>query len=686
VDFSKFVSSPTGTTFHLTVPVQEVKDWSKFIADPSVAHVFAMLGVEPSNLLTQQSWTLVLLENLKPKVKGIKFKDLRWVLRTAMPLTSGFHLYLNREVIESSKGDYTPVVSFTLAELPKERIAALSQGTGEIWQISNSILVSTSFPSGVSGQIIVTAKTLRTGKSSDLARSHGFFIRVRDRLINDGDPLFGLVPLVHGTFDRFHADISADDLDTALKASRETIEESSVKNNFRSLLREIFNEANSRYTAWLNDAIKKHKESDRSTVPPRLVAYPIADALIGSTSEGDGAEADNSWFYVQLPLQADISAVAQKFYSETHKYRYNYTHNGATNRLVKFDPNTNIFWLNEDHELVAEYLDDAKGQTLLEDIVTAEALLEVYLRDIHITPHIIGEVLERRDALLRSLVRDHIYSPAMVATSLREAKANEAELEIALVVAARTLGFVASHISGAGEPDGIARFVDYPGGEKVITLEAKSSASVPSLGAIDFAGLTEHMERQTPKANGCLLVAPSYPGAGRDDDSAAAHRAHQQRVSCWTVDQLADFVEQAETRQLNARSLLDIVLNAFSPDEVTAAIASLFSKSPYEDSALYRAILQALRSLEGRMRDKQRNVSMVWTKLTDRDDFKNIDEATLVSALTTLAGASNGGMTMRDDRIIVHVVLDELERRLAPLTKASGEPRSTSGFRDYDKS
>jgi hypothetical protein len=209
-------------------------------------------------------------------------------------------------------------------------------------------------------------------------------------------------------------------------------------------------------------------------------------------------------------------------------------------------------------------------------LVTAEALLEVYLREHDVPAHTIGEVLERRDVLLRSLAQDHPFSLELISQSLRDAAADERDLEVALVTAARALGFVAKHISGDGEPDGLARFTEYPGGEKKITLEAKSSASVPSLSAIDFAGLHEHMKAY--KAQGCLLVAPSYPGTTREEDSAAANRARQQKVSCWTVDRLARVVAATEARHLTAQDILNIVLKEFSPDAVSAAVESLLAK------------------------------------------------------------------------------------------------------------
>lgn len=254
------------------------------------------------------------------------------------------------------------------------------------------------------------------------------------------------------------------------------------------------------------------------------------------------------------------------------------------------------------------------------------------------------------------------------------------DLEVALVTAARALGFVAKHISGDGEPDGLARFTEYPGGEKKIILEAKSSAAVPSLSAIDFAGLHEYMLAY--EANGCLLVAPSYPGSTREEDSAAANRARQQKVSCWTVDQLAKVVAAAEARHLTAQDILNIVLKEFSPDTVTAAVGRLLAKPTWNKPQLYTAILEALKQMEGRLTDQYRSFDMIAVKVTDRPEFTDISMPELERAIKELAVASQGGITVRDGTVIIQASYEEIERRLRGVTKNAGTPRRAGTFKE----
>src|SRR5262249_39942355 len=154
---------------------------------------------------------------------------------------------------------------------------------------------------------------------------------------------------------------------------------------------------------------------------------------------------------------------------------YQYSGLGKQSRLVRFNPATTTFTINLDHPFVAAHSTDPHAKLVLEDLVTAEAMLEAQLRLARILSPVIGEVLEERDKLLRSLAMDHPYSPTVIAKALRDAANDEHDLELALIAATRSLGFVAKHISGAGEPDGIARFLSYPEATTVLTLEAKSS-------------------------------------------------------------------------------------------------------------------------------------------------------------------------------------------------------------------
>ena len=685
-DFERFRKDPHGTV-PVELNVTRVTSWDRLRAPGIFRSACEVAGVEMGTLFDAgfSSWTIVLLENMKQKL--IHPGRLRWILSTAMPLQAEFRLYLNHDEILSSKEAVDVVRRFDVTELSEKRIESVNIKTKETWRIEAGALVSDSFPEGVRGSAIVTERSLHAGKSVDIGRSHGFFVKVLGRLINEVDPLFGLFPLSLQTFNRFRADLTVDDLDKVVIAPREGVGESPLKDKFLILLTEVFYEARDRYEDYLKkleDEDARKREDERSYIPERLVEHPIADVLsLPLLGPVQGAEADESWFYLEVGTEQEVDELVKDLYTKprSQKYRYKFVSKGRQGRLVEFDPRQSTFYLNEDHDLVAEYSGDARAAMLLEDIATAEAVLEIYLREHGMAPHVVGELLQRRDSLLRGLANDHVFSVDVISQRLKNSVNDRYDLEVNLVAASRALGFVATHVSGAGEPDGVARFMDYPAGEKKITLEAKSSGDVPQLAQLDFAGLKEHVEKR--QASGCLLVAPAYPGNALGESSAASHRARDNKISCWTVEDLARVVKLAEARQIGAKEVLDIVLNKFAPNDVSVAVQELLSEPTWESRSLYVAVLNALRGLEGRLPDRARTVDHIAAEVSGQQEFTNVTQDEIRKAVADLSGASQGTLVLKDDgRIVVNASSDEIERRLGGLTGEGGEPRRGGAFRD----
>jgi hypothetical protein len=700
VDFAQF--KPTSGATEVNKPVElavwRIASWNELAEDETFKNACAGCGVDPQVLLAPDkanpakseaklSWTFAILEDLKQSKRAtISMSRLQWVLSTAMPLGGGFALYLNTKQVESSKSKYQSLVTFPITDLPEKRLKELAKTTHEEWTVSDGRLKAGSFPSGITGSVLVSERTLHTGKSADLGRSHGFFVYVRNRLVNEDDPLFGLEPHSYQTFNHLHVEVYADDLDEAVVAAREGVGLSDRVTKVRELLEELFDEARVRYVRCLkeqeSDDLRK-RDGERNYVNPRLVERPVADMLLGEGTDEWREENERSFYYLNIAAGTNIKNLVHSLYmlrERSKQYQYKHTHAGDAEPLVAFDPATSTFSINVDHDLARAYGGSGEARVLLEDIATAEALLEVYLHEHNVPVPVVRAVLQQRDDLLRSLTNDHLFSLESISASLRNSASDEHKLEVALVVAARALGFVATHVSNAGQPDGIATFIDYPGGETKITLEAKSSEEVPSLGAIDFAGLDEHVRRQVAK--GCLLVAPSYPGTNRADDSAAANRAASLKISCWTVDQLARVVAAAETRYITARDVLKIVQTQFTPDDVARAVERLLREPAWEMRELHRAIIKALAELEDRLPDAERTIGGIAVEVSREPTLRGIKSEQVEEAVRELAAASHGMLMVRDDRVLlINGSYHEIERRLAGMTGEAGHPRQEGPFR-----
>jgi len=184
-------------------------------------------------------------------------------------------------------------------------------------------------------------------------------------------------------------------------------------------------------------------------------------------------------------------------------------------------------------------------------------------------------------------------------------------------------------------------------------------------------------------ALGCLLVAPAYPGESKGADAAAAKRAEELKVSCWTVEQLATVVERAEERHLGADDVVRIVQSSFAPDAVAAAIDALFSETAWSQRELYRAVVDALKALDGRLTDRHRTVDMIAGEISGRPEFRGVNGAQVNDAVRAVAHASQGLLQyFSHDRVVVRGTYDELERRIAQLLGRTPEPRRASTFRE----
>jgi Histidine kinase-, DNA gyrase B-, and HSP90-like ATPase len=131
-DYREFKSNPEGSADAVPLRVNEVDNPKQFRTAAKFLEICKSVEINPDVLTNGKmpSWTLCVLETLKPKAEELKVGRLKWVLRTAMPLKSDFTLFLNGEKIESWKADQPPVVSFKVGEITPNRSLKKSLASG----------------------------------------------------------------------------------------------------------------------------------------------------------------------------------------------------------------------------------------------------------------------------------------------------------------------------------------------------------------------------------------------------------------------------------------------------------------------------------------------------------------------------------------------------------------------------
>jgi len=670
-----------------TIAIDELKSLPSFHRAKRVLEVDQVNEVD---LKSVASWTMVVLEDLRDRAFALATpRRLRWVLSTAMPRATDFELYLNSSPVRSSRAQIKRRVELQVEDIEERRLRDLN-AKGEDWTIRDGLLVSSKFPSGITGTAFVTEQSLYKdgGKSEDLGRSHGFFVRVLGRLINETDPLFGARPLSFSTWYHFAADVNADDLNAYVTAARDDLEQSELKPALRALLVELFNQcrdASERLDFAERAKQKDRVETEREYVTRRIFEQPLADAL---ALEAHGVEnsIETQWVLVDPVDRELIPAIVEGLYENTstrRKYRYLYAASGDNEPFVRLDAQSSTLRLNEDHPLVIEHAESPGGRRLLEVVAAAETMLEAYMREADVPNETVRELLARRDLLLRSLAQDESQSLTAIAASLRRnatLSADSKALEISVVSALRALGFAAQHVSNAGTPDGIAKYDVYGVDQHRLTLEAKSSQGTPSLNALDFAGLRSHADAS--HATGALVVAPTYPGID-DESSETTTRSRMLRVSSWTADQLATVVESAESRHISASQVQNIIENQYAPIDVKAAIDALLVPTDYSRRDLYGAVMWSLDQLQNRLHDTPRTAEMLAAAIALSPEFESVSGSDVDEAVRDLARASRGLLHITDEnKILLLGDLDEIRRRVEVMTGEDTAPRRLGTFRD----
>ena len=508
-----------------------------------------------------QNWTLVVVDRLKQQAKAILRGRLRWIISTALPLVPDFHVFLNGDKVIPSKLSQKVLKKWIVGKKDKE-----AQELG--YEVGEDLKKQSPFDSWitipgvgkVSGEFDLYEETLLGGKAEEIGRSHGFFVVARHRLINHDEPLFGIHVLSHATFNRLHAVIHADDLDKELVASREGVSEESRKALEKYLVAK-FNAVRGWYEEHLSETAKEEGIVERlASVPGPLMRFPIKHAV-------DRAIHDEQLipFTIRLPLEekAEVVDLIKGFELASLE---------TTDSLAVFDASTGTVKINTNHPYYVNY-SESLG---MESFAAGEVLLEAYLCESSLPPSEIRELLERRDQLLRALVRERPLSVTAISQQLRDSVRSESEMEHSCHRAFRALGFEVVPLGDSGKPDGLATAVLAPRyGRKTDDVESHSykftydakSTGHDRVKSADLHLSTVALHRDNYHASYAVVIANDFETAELGEASKAIKEARKQQVCLMRANDLADLVEASGVKPLPLSKLEELFKTSRSPDE-----------------------------------------------------------------------------------------------------------------------
>ena len=615
------------------------------------------------------TWTAAILTGLKDTGRGIQRGRLRWILRTALPLGNHFELWLNNERLESSKVTDDPAWDFVVGESDKGIKA---------WPYSELVAeqdgepgVALEHAGFISGTARVYDRNLKGGKSEQvIGRSHGIFVKVRERLINLDDEEFGIdVELSRGVLAHFRMELHADGLDPHIASPRESVQESAALKEVQSYILAVFNRARSWRTA---QEAKPDGEplssSDRVASPPPALSTGPLRRVLRRAIDGDREVAS----LLDLDSDEDLAAAEAAIAAHDSLLKLVVIEAlGHEKPLVRYDVERRAAIVNADHPFVSNYVGEHEAGEPLRLVGVTELLTQVYMLDEDLDPRLVRKILGRRDEYLRALVNIHPRSSSVVGRQLRDSKGLRDELEDAVADALELLGFEVTRIGGSDAPDGIARASLGPRAEDgsqnySVTYDAKSSGHA-AIKAAKVGTSTLKKHREAHGSTYSLVVAPGYEG-GADSESSISKTCRSDSVTPLTVEQLAELVELFPFRGVTPFTLRPL-FELHDLPSTTKWIEDLRT-TQLSGSPPIAEILALTRDLSGRQ--DAVDVSALTTALEIRHDIRlTVNE--MRGLLRGLAALATDGLWFEGDQFALNAaiptVLKELGHSVQPVSE-----------------
>jgi hypothetical protein len=526
-----------------------------------------------------KSWTAAALSDFRELYNKLSAGRLSWVLSTGLPLHSSFKVFLDGDRLESSKLRLATIATFTIGN--DDEIATglgLKQGASgvEIPGIHGHI----------SGTAVIYEKRLTEGKSDQYDRSHGFFVRVRGRIINLDDELFGLDALNHAAWARFSMEITADGLRDHLLSSREGVRESEPITTLRKYLHQVFNFCRRAYDDWADKQLAGiDVEALLRDAPSLFVTEPIIAGVRALV------EAKQESYYVSRPEiepeedEHEWLSHFEKAVTEAPIARALFEATGPRDRVLHYVPETRTLVMNTDHPFVDKLIAGSRNRSAATLFGSAELLLDLLLQENGVSAASRINLFGDRDRTLRLLAGDHPSTAAEVLRLLGVANRNETALERAVGAAFRVLGFEYERRGGSvGGTDGVlyarlGRGSDALADYKVV-YDAKQT-NQPSVPAdkINLGSLEDFRKRED--ADFGFFLAAEYAGQAKADSKInrliadATEGENPQPVTLLRIADLRRIVELHYRYGVPLTRLRPMFVEAHTVPNVTAWIDQL---------------------------------------------------------------------------------------------------------------
>lgn len=532
-------------------------------------------------------WTAAIIS--KPKDVDLPSGRLKWVLSNGMPLRPDFQVFLDSQEI-NARATITGEVEawdFSRQDL-QDQVKQLWRSAEAARLVSGDVSfivqkgVDPSDPErevpcvvtpelGMSwGTAKLYKQSLSEGRVAEYGRSVGFFIMVRERLINPEDPLFLLPDPSYGAFNRSQYVLHVDGLDADLLADRERFNRSSSRTEeLRVLQRALYAVTNAKQREVEREA--SDSASGTATLPVYSREYFI-DPLAALLSK-DGK--DESSFNLSKP-------------------QINEKPLGHDGPLADIDSAGGSFVINEQHpyiEAVTKKLGTGKkaGELYgeLKAIAISEVLFRGFLIDLGLSEDKLKAIVNFRNEQFVHLSKVSRTSVEQLIAELHECSRSGGKVfETKLVEVLQRMGFIADRDARSGVKD-IVMFA--PVGESRFKFIFEAKGKRKSTNGKDDCIANDEAEvggasahRKKEGAEHAVIVAPCFAGFSRGDDPIILQECREQgsdrgegKVSIMDVPTLAELLRIMDKYHYPLDLVKDIFTIIESPEKKMTRVKEL---------------------------------------------------------------------------------------------------------------
>lgn len=599
-----------------------------------------------------EHWTVAALSDFKTLYRRLQVGRLKWVLRTGLPLHGNFGICVNGDQLAPSRANLEPLKEIPLDyDLP---------GIGH-----------------VEGSARIYREPLTVGKSGRVGRSHGYFVRVRRRVINLEDDLFGTTQPNLAAWHRFALEIDADGLRSHLLSSREGVRDSNDVQGLRDYLVKKFNDCRKAYDEWRR---KQDETLDVAALLGKNPSVHVTEPLRQSVRHvlETGAES----FYFDSPGQSDLNdeerqECAARIDGEPIQ-RIEFKADGSNARSLRYEPMGRRLIVNTEHPFIEKLTGSGKRRVVGELFGSAEVVLEGQLYNHGLASSVVASVLADRDRVLRVMAGRSSPTALQIARLLDAAEDDPESLERAVGAAFGSLGFEYERRGGPRPgPDGSltarlgrvgGRLEDYR-----LVYEAKQT-SEPAVAAqkIDLARLD--LFRREAKAEFGFFVARAYEA--QSNPEGALNRKFKESetlLTLLTVQHLRDLVKLHLEHGVTLVELRDMFSKKRTVDEVSEWIEALRERRQHSEAVPVGSLLQWLEDeksdhlsvpnvhavrakhgaelakftpalLEAKLRAVEQILGKEWVEVTEKGVVMHQTAAEIISRLEQQVGHGSGGL------------------------------------------